>query len=84
MADGWSEADILASYSGITRRAILACLSYARDTLSSESFSDRSLIRGQCAFGLLVLIKAHVRLQTMLEGVKRSALVCGRWGQARP
>ena len=36
MAEGWSEADILANYSGITHEDILACLSYARDTLSSE------------------------------------------------
>jgi uncharacterized protein (DUF433 family) len=36
MADGWSEADILANYSGIAHDDILACLAYARDTLSSE------------------------------------------------
>jgi len=36
MADGWSEADILENYRGITHDDILACLAYARDTLSSE------------------------------------------------
>jgi uncharacterized protein (DUF433 family) len=36
MADGWSEADILANYPGIRREDILACLAYARETLSSE------------------------------------------------
>ncbi|WP_347341088.1 DUF433 domain-containing protein [Bradyrhizobium hipponense] len=36
MADGWSEADILANYPGITHDDILACLAYARDTLSIE------------------------------------------------
>ena len=36
MADGWSESDILANYPGITRDDIIACLGYARDTLSSE------------------------------------------------
>jgi uncharacterized protein (DUF433 family) len=36
LADGWSEADILANYAGITHEDILACLSYARDALSSE------------------------------------------------
>ena len=36
MADGWTEADILANYQGITRDDIMACLAYARDTLSSE------------------------------------------------
>jgi len=36
LADGWSEADILANYPGITHEGILACLSYARDALSSE------------------------------------------------
>jgi uncharacterized protein (DUF433 family) len=36
MADGWSEADILANYPGITHDDILACFAYARDTLTSE------------------------------------------------
>ena len=36
MADGWSEADILENYPGITHEDILACLAYARNTLSSE------------------------------------------------
>jgi len=37
MADGWSESDILANYPGIVRDDIIACLAYARDTLSSET-----------------------------------------------
>ncbi len=36
MAGGWSEADILANYPGVTHDDIIACLAYARDTLSSE------------------------------------------------
>jgi uncharacterized protein (DUF433 family) len=36
MADGWSEAEILANYPGIAHEDIIACLAYARDTLSSE------------------------------------------------
>ena len=36
MADGWTEADILANYPGITHDDIIACLAYARDALSSE------------------------------------------------
>jgi uncharacterized protein (DUF433 family) len=36
MADGWNEADILGHYPGITHDDIIACLAYARDTLSSE------------------------------------------------
>jgi uncharacterized protein (DUF433 family) len=36
MADGWSEADIMANYPGITHDDVIACLAYARDTLSSE------------------------------------------------
>jgi uncharacterized protein (DUF433 family) len=36
MAEGWSEADILANYPGIVHEDIIACLAYARDTLSSE------------------------------------------------
>jgi uncharacterized protein (DUF433 family) len=36
LADGGSEADILSNYTGVTHDDILACLGYARDTLSSE------------------------------------------------
>lgn len=36
MADGWTEADILQSYPGITHEDIIACFGYARDTLGSE------------------------------------------------
>ena len=36
MADGWSEADIIANYSGLSRADIAACLNYARDLLNSE------------------------------------------------
>ena len=34
MAEGWSEADILANYPGIGRDDVMACFSYARDVLS--------------------------------------------------
>ena len=36
MADGWSEADILANYPDIAHEDVIACLTYARDMLSSE------------------------------------------------
>jgi uncharacterized protein (DUF433 family) len=36
MADGWNEADIMTNYPGITHDDVIACLAYARDTLSSE------------------------------------------------
>jgi uncharacterized protein (DUF433 family) len=36
MADGWSEADILANCPGVRHEDVLACLAYARETLSSE------------------------------------------------
>lgn len=36
MADGWMEADIMTNYPGITHADVMACLAYARDTLSSE------------------------------------------------
>ncbi len=36
MADGWTETDILANYPGLTHDDVIACLAYARDTLSSE------------------------------------------------
>lgn len=36
LADGWSEADILQNYPGLTGEDIAACLAYARDALRSE------------------------------------------------
>jgi uncharacterized protein (DUF433 family) len=36
LADGWTEADILSNYPGLTHDDIIACLAYARDLLSSE------------------------------------------------
>jgi uncharacterized protein (DUF433 family) len=36
MADGWSEADILRNYPGLSREDLAACLAYARDVLKSE------------------------------------------------
>jgi uncharacterized protein (DUF433 family) len=36
LADGWSEADILQNYPGVTHEDITACLAYARDILTSE------------------------------------------------
>lgn len=36
MADGWGEADIMANYPGVTHEDIVACLAYARDTLTEE------------------------------------------------
>jgi uncharacterized protein (DUF433 family) len=36
MADGWSEADILANYPSLSHEDIAACPAYARDALSTE------------------------------------------------
>ena len=36
MAEGWTEADLLENYPGVTHDDIIACLAYARDALSSE------------------------------------------------
>jgi uncharacterized protein (DUF433 family) len=36
LAEGWSEAEILRNYPGLTREDIRACLAYARDVLQSE------------------------------------------------
>lgn len=36
MADGWSEADILRDYPGLSHEDVAACLAYARDVLRSE------------------------------------------------
>ncbi len=35
LAAGWSEADILANYPGITHEDVLACLSYARPSVAA-------------------------------------------------
>jgi uncharacterized protein (DUF433 family) len=36
MADGWSQADILANYPALTGADLSACLAYPRDALNSE------------------------------------------------
>ena len=36
LADGWSEAEIIANYPGVTHETILACLAYARDVIAEE------------------------------------------------
>jgi uncharacterized protein (DUF433 family) len=36
MADGWTEANILQNYPGISHNDLAACLAYARDVLRSE------------------------------------------------
>jgi len=36
LAQGWSEADILKSYPGVTRDDLLACLAYASAVLHAE------------------------------------------------
>ncbi len=36
LAQGWSEAEILRNYPGLTRDNVLACLAYAQQTIQSE------------------------------------------------
>ena len=36
LADGWTEADILTNYPNVSHDDVIACLAYARDTLSAE------------------------------------------------
>jgi uncharacterized protein (DUF433 family) len=36
LAQGWSEAEILRNYPGITREDVLACLAYAQERLKDE------------------------------------------------
>ena len=36
MADGWTEANILQNYPGISHNDLAACLAYAHDVLGSE------------------------------------------------
>ena len=41
LAQGWSEAQVLEQYPGVTRDDILACLAYASDLLRSERVFPR-------------------------------------------
>ena len=36
LAQGWTEAEVLRNYPGITREDVLACLAYAQDMLKDE------------------------------------------------
>ena len=36
LAQGWSEAEVLRNYPGITREDVLACLAYAQNRLQDE------------------------------------------------
>ncbi len=36
LADGWSQAEIIRQYPGVTVEDIVACLAYARDALGAE------------------------------------------------
>ena len=36
LAQGWSEAEVLRNYPGITREDVLACLAYAQDRLKDD------------------------------------------------
>lgn len=46
LADGWSEAEIVANYPGVAHEDILACLAYARDALSAEKVFPSALRTG--------------------------------------
>jgi uncharacterized protein (DUF433 family) len=37
LAEGWSEADMLANYPQLTHEDVIACLAYAHELLSGES-----------------------------------------------
>ncbi|HWD59295.1 MAG TPA: DUF433 domain-containing protein [Stellaceae bacterium] len=43
LADGWSEAEILANYPAVAHDDILACLAYARDALNSARMSPSAV-----------------------------------------
>jgi len=36
IAEGWTEADMIRNYPGLTHEQILACVAYAKDRLSEE------------------------------------------------
>jgi uncharacterized protein (DUF433 family) len=43
LADGWSEANIVENYPGLTHDDIRACLAYARDLLGAEKVFPSSV-----------------------------------------
>lgn len=43
LAQGWSEAEILKNYPGLTREDILACLSYASTILHEERVYPKAM-----------------------------------------
>jgi uncharacterized protein (DUF433 family) len=43
LAQGWSEAEILKNYPGLTREDILACLSYASTILREERVYPKAM-----------------------------------------
>jgi uncharacterized protein (DUF433 family) len=43
LAQGWSEAEILTNYPGLTRDDILACLSYASTLLQEERVYPKAM-----------------------------------------
>jgi uncharacterized protein (DUF433 family) len=49
LAQGWSEADILKNYPGITHEDIQACLAYASSVLHSEKVYAYSVVRDEAS-----------------------------------
>jgi len=82
MADGWSEADILGNYPGVTHDDIIACLAYARDTLSSERpLPRRARGRRRLFSRLLPVYRAQSSSRT--HGVRPSRLSLVKLSRAR-
>ncbi|MGY3036847.1 uncharacterized protein (DUF433 family) [Bradyrhizobium sp. USDA 4354] len=46
MDDGWSEADILANYPGLSNEDVLACLNYAGGSQDSQTVTLRFVLCG--------------------------------------
>ena len=45
LAQGWSEADILRNYPGLTREDIAACLAYASSLLKAEKVYPLEIVK---------------------------------------
>jgi len=55
LADGWTEAEILANYPGVTHEDILACLAYTRDVaMDDQTLRDRKPQMRSGIFGSLL------------------------------
>ena len=77
LADGWSEADILQNYPGVTHEDMAACLAYARDNARRPSTGVTPAMERGCtakAASRLVFARKIVHLLGMVDNVENPTL----------